>query len=163
MRAGGAEVTIRPIEGTDVERVAALLTELATEFIIGEFEPAAQERFLARNDAAQIHEFIAGNYRYHVAEMEGVMVGFVGVRDNMHLYHLFVAKSMQRRGLGRALWDFAKSDCLKNGHAGPFTVNSSNNAVPVYERFGFVRDGPPQNANGVVFNPMRLDLGEGIV
>lgn len=148
-------MTIRPIEAADIERVAALLTELATEFIICEFEPAAQERFLARNSAAQLREFIAGNYRYHVAEMDGEMVGFVGMRDNKHLYHLFVAKPMQRRGLGRSLWEFAKSDCLSHGHAGPFTVNSSNNAVAVYERFGFVRDGPAQNANGVIFNPMR--------
>ena len=151
-----AQVNIRPIEPPDVEPVADLLAELATEFIIGKFEPEAQECFLAKNNAAAIRDFLANGYRYHVAESNGEVVGFVGVRDNKHLYHLFVAKSMQHRGLGRRLWHFAKCDCLNNGHRGAFTVNASDNAVQIYERFGFIRDGVAQNANGVLYNPMRL-------
>ena len=146
-----ADVGIRPIESADVEQVAELLAQLAREFILWEFEAAAQERFLAKNNAAAIRDFIANGYRYHVARLNGELVGFVGVRDNKHLYHLFVAKPMQRRGLGRRMWQLAKRECLDNGHRGPFTVNASNNAIPIYERFGFVRDGPAQNANGVVY------------
>jgi ribosomal protein S18 acetylase RimI-like enzyme len=151
-----AEVTIRPMEASDVEPAAVLLAELSRQFIIGEFGPAAQERFLAENNAAAIHKFVAKGFRYHVAESNGELVGFVGVRDNKHLYHLFVAKSKQRRGFGRTLWEFAKRDCVNNGHGGAFSVNSSNSAVPIYERFGFIRNGPAQNTNGVVYNPMIL-------
>ena len=151
-----AHVNIRLIAPSDIEPVAELLAALATEFIIGKFAPDAQERFLANNNATAIRNFIAGGYRYHVAESNGAIAGFVGVRDNQHLYHLFVEKSMQHRGIGRRLWHFAKRDCLNHGHRAAFTVNASDNAVQFYERVGFIRDGVAQNANGVLYNPMRL-------
>lgn len=143
------------MEPQDIDRAANLLAELAAEFIIGEFEAAAQAQFLSRNNADAIRGFIAGTHRYHVAEVDGELVGFVGVRDNKHLYHLFVAKPMQRQGIGRALWEYAQRECVANGHGGPFTVNASDNAVPVYERWGFQRTGPAQNANGILYNPMK--------
>lgn len=151
-----AQLNIRPIAPSDIEPVADLLAALATEFIIGKFAPEAQQRFLANNNAAAIRDLIACGYRYHVAELNGEVAGFAGVRDNKHLYHLFVEKSAQQCGLGRRLWHFAKHDCLNNGHRAVFTVNASDNAVQFYERLGFLRDGVAQNANGVLYNPMRL-------
>ena len=152
-------LTIRPIQPDDIEPVALLLRELATEFIIGEFEPAAQQHFLARNDAGAIRERIAKGFRYHVAEIEGQLAGFVGTRDNRHLYHLFVAKRLHRRGIGSKMWDVAKAACEDAGHHGDFTVNSSNNSVHIYERWGFARSGPMVNSDGVLYNPMKLEAG----
>ena len=40
----------------------------------------------------------------------------------------------------------------ERGHAGAFTVNSSNNAIAVYERLGFRRTAPVQDSGGVLFN-----------
>ena len=82
------------------------------------------------------------------------IVGFVGVRDNKHLYHLFVANDFQRRGVARRLWTVAREECIAAGNPGTFTVNSSNNAVAAYERLGFVRSGPTKNDDGVLYNPM---------
>ena len=148
-------VTIRPIAPGDIDAVASLLSDLAGEFILREFDAGAREHFLNRNNAEAIRGFIASSHRYHVAEVNGELAGFVGVRDNKHLYHLFVAKPMQRQGIGRALWEYAKRECIAHGNSGPYTVNSSDNAVPVYERWGFRRDGPAQNANGILYNPMK--------
>jgi GNAT superfamily N-acetyltransferase len=151
-------VSIRPIAPKDVDLVAELLSGLAAEFIVHEFDAEAQRQFPRENSAECIRGFIAAGFRYHVAEANGSVVGFVGVRENKHLYHLFVAKPVQRQGIGRELWEFAKRECECLGHRGDFTVNSSNNAVPIYERWGFRRDGPPKtNASGVVYNPMRLE------
>ena len=151
-------MTIRPMASHDVDTAASLLSELASEFIVHEFDSEAQKQFLAENDADCIRRFIDRGFRYHVAEADGAIVGFVGVRDNKHLYHLFVAKPVQRRGVGHQLWEFAKAQCEALGHRGAFTVNSSNNAVPIYERWGFRRDGPSKtNASGVVYNPMKME------
>jgi GrpB-like predicted nucleotidyltransferase (UPF0157 family)/GNAT superfamily N-acetyltransferase len=158
---GVRTLTIRPIEPADIEPVARLLSELATEFIVAEFGAPAQGRFLAENNADALRGFLANRFRYHVAELNHELVGFVGVRENKHLYHLFVAKPLQRRGIGRALWEFAKEDCEALGHRGAFTVNSSNHAVPVYERWGFRRDGEPRTSNGITYNPMKLEGAEG--
>jgi GNAT superfamily N-acetyltransferase len=150
-------VEIRPITPGDVDVIARLLVELATEFIFDGSEREAHERFLGKNDASAIRRFIEDGFRYHVAEIDGVLVGFVGIRDNSHLYHLFVAKPVHSRGIGRQLWEHAKRECARNGHCGAFTVNASLNAVPIYERWGFRRDGPPREGDGVLYNPMKLE------
>jgi GNAT superfamily N-acetyltransferase len=101
---------------------------------------------------------LVGQGCYPVAELNGELVGFVGVRENKHLYHLFVSKALQRRGIGRKLWEFAKGECQTAGYRGAFTVNSSNNALPAYERWGFRRDGDARTSNGITFNPMKLEV-----
>ncbi|MEN9580079.1 MAG: hypothetical protein RJA70_3088 [Pseudomonadota bacterium] len=138
----------------DTNSVASLLEALAREYIICEFAADAQQLFLSKNNAESIREFVKRGFRYHVAELDGRIVGFVGVRDNTHLYHLFVAKEIHHQGLARKLWHVARAECIVAGNPGAFTVNSSNNAVEVYERLGFVRTAPVQNADGVLFNPM---------
>jgi len=146
--------SIRPMEASDLPIVARLLRELAEKYIVPEFVPAARISFLSKNDEGAIAQFVADGFCYHVAEIDGEIVGFVGVRDNRHLYHLFVAALYHRRGIARQLWDVASLECRARGHTGAFTVNSSNNAVAVYERLGFRRTAPVQNSGGVLFNPM---------
>ena len=140
----------------DVPIIAALLRVLAEKYIVHEFGPAARASFLSKNDEAAIAQFVADGFRYHVAEDAGMIIGFVGVRDNRHLYHLFVAEPYHRRGIASRLWEVASSECRERGHTGPFTVNSSNNAVAIYERLGFRRTAPIQDSGGVLFNPMEL-------
>jgi predicted GNAT family N-acyltransferase len=62
----------------------------------------------------------------------------------------------QRQGLGRRLWDTARADCIAASNRGTFTVNSSNNAIAIYERLGFVRCGPAVQMDGVFYNPMSM-------
>lgn len=136
--------------------MAALLEQLARRFITFEWSAVAQETFLRSNDRTGIAGHIAAGFRYHVAEADGKLIGFIGVRDNSHLYHLFVADDAQRKGVGRQLWKVAKAACDAFGNPGRFTVNSSNNAVKFYESLGFVRSAPQQERDGVLYNPMCL-------
>ena len=95
-------------------------------------------------------------YRYHVAEVDGQLVGVVGVRNNAHLFHLFVAELYQRQGIASNLWNVAMQACLDAGNPGKFTVNSSRYALGVYEKLGFVACSSPQEVNGIIFYPMNL-------
>jgi GNAT superfamily N-acetyltransferase len=97
-------------------------------------------------------------YRYLVAEAEGRLAGVAAMRDDRHLYHLFIAPAAQGLGLARRLWTMLLEAALQAGDPGEFTVNSSLAAVPVYERFGFRAAGPRTEANGIAFVPMRLRL-----
>jgi GNAT superfamily N-acetyltransferase len=150
------DMLIRPLVVTDILAVAALLRELAREYIVHESPPEGASTFLAENDEMGVRGFLARGHVYHVAVIDGQVAGFVAVRDHSHLFHLFVGKRWHRRGVARALWERARDAALDAGGDGAFTVNSSNFAVPVYESFGFVRVGPTQCAKGLYFNPMRL-------
>jgi len=151
---------IRPLVATDIPAVAALLRELAREYIVHESPPEGAATFLAENDEMGVRGFLARGHVYHVALVDGQLAGFVAVRDRSHLFHLFVGKRWHRRGVARALWEAAREAAIAAGGDGSFTVNSSNFAVPVYEAFGFVRVGPTQCAKGLYYNPMRLGGSE---
>lgn len=154
---------IRPLVHADIPAVSALLQSLAREYIVHESPPEGAATFLAENDELGVRGFVARGHAYHVAIVDGELAGFIAVRDNSHLFHLFVGRQWHGRGIARRLWDVARAAAVARGGDGVFTVNSSNHAVPVYEAFGFVRVGPTQCSKGLFYNPMRLggaDEGE---
>ena len=147
---------IRPITDYDIPAVARLFHVLATEFIVHESTPASAATFLRENDEDGLRGFIARGHVYHVAEIEGEIVGFIALRERRHLFHMFVAKRLHGQGIARKLWEVARRAAIEDGHDGIFTVNASNFAVPVYEAMGFVRTAATQCTNGLYYNPMQL-------
>jgi ribosomal protein S18 acetylase RimI-like enzyme len=150
---------IRPLEPADLPAAAALLHRTAGEFILHESCPEDAVAFLAQHDEAGLRRNLAAGFVYHVALVQDELVGFIGLRERSHVFHLFVDAHRQRRGVARRLWEAARHAALAAdggaGHAGVFTVNASNAAVPFYEALGFVRTAPMQVAQ-VRYNPMRL-------
>ena len=140
----------------DAPRVSWLIRGLSESlFLLPNGEGAGP--FLASISEAAIRSYIeAANFSYFVAEDESKLVGVVAMRDNSHLYHLFVEPSLQGKGFARQLWHFIKANAVQAGNLGKFTVNSSLNAVPVYESFGFKVSGPKVEMHGIAFQPMQL-------
>ena len=79
---------IRPIEDRDVPAVAALLAALARQFIVHESTPHGAATFLRENDAESIRRYIAAGMLYHVAQVDGVIAGFVAVRAPASVPHV---------------------------------------------------------------------------
>ena len=147
---------IRAATARDAENISNLVRQLSAKFIANDFTAEGRETLLNSMTPAAIEKYMQSGFRYHVAEVESQLVGVVGVKDNSHLYHLFVAENYQRQGIASALWRLAKQTCLDEGNLGVFTVNSSRYAQHVYERLGFVTQSDPQDKNGVIFIPMKL-------
>lgn len=151
-------ITIRLANADDAEKISALICDLSSRFIIHEFSPDAQARFLADHSPEAMRQRLTSNFRYHVAENGGELIGVAGVRDNTHLFHLFVAEAFQRKGIGTRLWDVVRLECLRGEHPGVFTVNAAKNAVAMYERLGFRQAEPMREVAGISFVPMKLVL-----
>ncbi len=149
---------IRAATSRDAESISNLVRQLSAEYIAHEFTAEGREILLNSMTPAAIEKYMQSGFRYHVAEVGSQLVGVVGVRDNSHLYHLFVAESYQRQGVATGLWQLAMQACLDEGNPGEFTVNSSNYAQKVYETLGFVAQSGPQDKNGVIFIPMKLTI-----
>ena len=147
---------IRPFDAPDLVACARLLRAAAIEFIVHESPPEGACTFLRENDEDGIRGYVAAGHVYHVAEDGGEIAGFIAIRDDSHVFHLFVDKRWHGQGLARRLWEAARAATLARGGSGVFTVNSSNHAVPVYAAFGFARTAPTQCVKGLYFNPMRL-------
>lgn len=150
---------IRTAESSDAEAISSLIVELSAPFYTSPTRTGA-EPFLASVSAAAERRYLsAENFSFYVAESNGQLAGVVALRDNTHLFHLFVAKPYQRMHLASRLWAIVESEARAAGNPGEFTVNSSLNAVPVYEKFSFSRVGDIQYMNGIRFQPMRLKGG----
>jgi GNAT superfamily N-acetyltransferase len=153
------ESTIREATTDDAGAISGMIASLARYFLADPDEPEAAAEFFQTITPAVIARHIAGGqYRYHVAELDGELAGAVGVRDAEHLYHLFVPERFHGRGIGGRLWEVARGAAMAQGNPGRFTVNSSDYAIPLYERLGFTATGPLQVMNGIAFMPMQLVL-----
>jgi GNAT superfamily N-acetyltransferase len=145
------KIVIRDARDADYPVLAAMLHALAHRFIVPDMTPDIAQKFLAENDAAAMRVNRGQGHVISVAEVDGIIAGFIAVCPPHHLFHLFVAEAFHRQGVARRLWDGAR------GAAGQFTVNSSPYAVPVYLALGFERAGPMACKHGVTFQPMRYD------
>ena len=83
------------------------------------------------------------------------MAGVVAMRENTHLFHLFVPRALHRQGMARQLWRAARDASIARGNTTGFTVNSSVYALPFYESLGFVATAPRVEADGIAYVPMR--------
>jgi GNAT superfamily N-acetyltransferase len=156
-------MNIRPATLTDAPCISALILSL-NAFVTISGTGAGAEKYIASVSEAAVRGYIAAeNMLYFVAEVAGAdagagpeLAGVVAVRDNKHLFHLFIAAKHHRTGLGRKLWNRVREAAQANGNSSGFTVNASLSAISVYERWGFRAAGVKVLADGVAFLPMAL-------
>ena len=139
----------------DAEAIAAMIDSFQSELTEDPSGKGA-EKYLASVSAQAEREYLASErYRYLLAFSDSELAGFIAIRDKSHLFHLFIARCYQRRGIARRLWERALEELCIPGSDGWFTVNSSISAIPVYRSFGFVPVGSIQRMHGISFLPMR--------
>ena len=148
------DVTLREAVPSDCDRIATMVSALASEHIAPSLGDGGIEVLLTSLGPEPTRKRILDNW-FHLCAFEGdKLIGVVVVRPPSHLYHLFVASDFQKRGIGGQLFAAADAATIANSQSRILTVNSSLNAVPVYERLGFTVDGPVVETNGVRHQPM---------
>lgn len=82
---------------------------------------------------------------------EEQLVGIIATRNNgSHIALFFVEGEYHRRGIGRKLM----AECLAKSSSNRIIVNSSEYAVEIYERLGFVRTDELKEDSGIRYVPM---------
>jgi len=146
----------RPGAPNDAEDFAGLIASFQSE-LTDDPSGAGAEQYLASVTAAAETQYLQSDRYSYVVAIDGPeLVGFIAIRDGSHLFHLFVARSHQRRGLARHLWQLASASTGSAPAPRRFTVNSSLNAIAVYKAFGFVATGAIKHVHGISFLPMQL-------
>lgn len=153
-------VKLRPGKTTDAESLARLIASFQREITVHP-DGIGAERYLASVSSEALRDYLeSSRYSYIVAELEEALLGFIALRDGSHVFHMFVARDQQRKGVAWRLWQEAKAQALSAGSPSQFTVNSSLGAVSVYRAFGFEPTGEVASMNGIFFMPMRLAVTE---
>ena len=157
-----AEPQIRLATAADAGAVSALLNEFSRTYLVTPTAEQAAAFFASISEPAIRALIERTDMTYVVAEAhERVpLAGAAALRSDGLLFHLFVHSSCRRQGLGRRLWESLRDRACQAGYRGPFTVHSSLNAVPVYERFGFKVSGAALARLGGLSVPMRLEPPE---
>lgn len=149
-------MTIRKANHQDISNISALILTLAEKYILPNCTIEGGKSLLASMTSTSIKGSFNESYQYHISEDKGCLTGVVGMKNNSHLYHLFVSDSHQGQGLSRKLWEHARDQCLQKGNNGFFTVNSALNATNIYLKLGFTPAGEIRETSGIKDIPMQI-------
>lgn len=87
----------------DAPAISCLVKGL-THFFTLEPSGIGAEGFLSSLEPTSISKLVtAPNFKYYVGHENDAMIGTVAVRDNSHLFHLFVVEEFHGQGRGRLL------------------------------------------------------------
>ena len=154
------EIQYRRAIVDDSTHISGLMLQTQFQFSVEDFSTQGKELLEQLCSPKEIKHYITRGDVYFVAEVEGAIVGVIGIRDNNHLAHNFVRGELHGQGISTKLWELAKGVCLESGNPGEFELRASTFAIPIYERWGFVVESEIEDTGGIMSTPMRLKLYE---
>ncbi|MEO3691203.1 GNAT family N-acetyltransferase [Roseateles paludis] len=128
----------RPLLPTDAAASADLTRAAFLCHIAQDWQPEAQERFLSEMSTATLQADIEGAC-FTAGAFEGLqLIGFILLPRPNFVRLLFVDSDHMGRGLGRQLWEAARTH-LEAHHptTGTVELNASPFALGFYRRLGF--------------------------
>ncbi len=143
------EIKIKCIESTN--SALSLVWDVFLEFEAPDYsENGITEFYKSIHNEAYLQQLCV-----YGAYLNDILAGVTATRKGgTHIALFFVDGKYHRQGIGRKLFEEAKSNC----NSEKMTVHSSPYAVPIYEKLGFYRTDPEQVVNGIRFTPMELRL-----
>ncbi len=143
-------MSIRKVAEQDINDIRALIRSLSHYYLSNKNDELPRW-FLNTLTFEQLLDRINSDDFIHVLYiLEGEIVGYIAIKTDGHVYHLFVSERAQGQGIAKALWTHVKLECKCES----YTVRSSIYAVPVYKSFGFVESGSVGTKDGISFQPM---------
>lgn len=129
---GSALAEFRPARPGEGQALYDITEAAIRAFASGHYSAAQIEGWMAGRDAAQYEEIIARG-GVVVAEGMGVLFGFVEAAAG-EILRLFVKPEASGQGLGRRLLQHG----IERAGGGEVRLNATLNAMPFYERCGFI-------------------------
>ena len=146
-------IAVRPFVQAELPQALALVEKVFLAFEAPEYSAEGIQTFLS---FLQDTKAIAA-LRFYGAWEKDMLLGVLATRGGSHIALFFVDAAHQGQGIGRALFEAAKSACA----VGRMTVNSSPYAVEIYRKLGFSPLSDEQVRDGIRFTPMQYSFEKG--
>ena len=144
---------ISKVQSGDLNSVINLIEDVSFSDILPHLNDDGKSEFTNRIIPDVKTTFYDSNFQTVKLVKNNKIVGFVAIRDENYLTHLFIAKSEQGQGFGRLLLE----NILSKHSGKTISLRSSVNAVSFYESCGFNCSGPESQVNGLRFVPMQIE------
>lgn len=145
------DILLREAVERDAEAISALVIALAKRWIAPDCTDEGIALLLGSMAPSKVRERLHEGHRHVLAQCDGRIVGVATLRLPSHLYYLFVADDMQRRGIARRLWNAVRTSAPADAVV---TVNAALHAMAAYRRLGFETAGPERFERGIRSMPM---------
>lgn len=121
----------------DARVIGVLGRRVVRRWILPQQPVDAAGPLLAGMSVEAIRRKIREGQRFHLAFVGCTLAGIAAIREDSHLFQLFVGTRHQGQGIARKLWQRVLKDSVRRAGTKYFTLNASVSAVPVYLRLGF--------------------------
>lgn len=148
----------RPAGGADAAAMATLMHAVVNRFLLPDMDAAAGAAFLQSHGASDFADAMREGAFFFKAEADDALVGMIGVFAATHVKYLFVDGAWHGRGVARELLRQAVAEMRVRGEPRKVTLNSSDYAIDIYRKLGFIETDLRQQRDGVWFTPMALEL-----
>ena len=155
------DFTIRKATEQDSAAISTLIRSVANLYVQEDFlTDIGKVKFFNSTSQNSIADYLKDGYLYWLAECERETRGVIAIKENKHIFHLFVHPKFHGKGIASALWDRAFQHALQKGNPGNFTVFSSSFAHNLYKKWGFRDTKAFMIKNGIRSIPMSLEVGQ---
>jgi len=130
-------IALRPYLASDAPILAAIYAAAIDELTAEDYTDEQRYAWIAlAEDEQTFGQRLAASLTL-VAIVEGEPVGFISLRDNLSIEHLYVSPNIIREGVATALCDALERLATARG-AQKLTVDSSDTAEPFFKQRGYV-------------------------
>jgi ribosomal protein S18 acetylase RimI-like enzyme len=152
-------VQYRLMQAGQEQEVSDLVIRVFNEFVAHQYSEEGIQEFLKYVEPHCLSERCQEDDFVVLAISQGKILGMIELVEISHISLFYTDGDHQRIGIGRELLRKALKICMKDEPTlSGITVNSSPNAVNIYEKLGFYVKEPEQVKNGIRFVPMRLEI-----
>lgn len=150
---------IRPAKPEEWDDAMSLAWRTFQKFEADDYTKEGIESFLDFiTDNSLRKMFLMGNYKMFVALEAEQVIGLISLRACNHISLLFVDEKYHKKGIGRALIDYAAEYVLNREKRLFCTVNAAPYAVGFYHRVGFTDTAEETENTGIRYTPMVLNI-----
>ncbi len=130
-------ISLRPYLSSDAPILAAIYAAAIDELTAEDYTDEQRYAWIGLAEDEQTFGQRLAAALTLVAIVEGEPVGFVSLRDNLLIEHLYVSPNIIREGVATALCDALEKLAAARG-AQKLTVDSSDTAEPFFKERGYV-------------------------
>ncbi|XBG32400.1 GNAT family N-acetyltransferase [Pseudomonas sp. 13.2] len=146
---------VRTLTPDDLPQACALCMDAFMQAVAPTLSAQGIETFTQVSAPQAFAERMQGDNLMLACFFEGAIAGLIELKEGRHVAMLFIAPSLQRRGIGKRLMNAALEHARTEVVV---TVKASLSSVPAYQRYGFTPAGDVGEFAGLVYQPMEKRL-----